>query len=209
MPVTEVFSGSAGQDARRWIGRFDREFARNLGATPADWLDLFNCALEGEAADWADSDYQVSGLLSVDQIHLGTRETAAIVRAAFLERFKRSVVERKNPIPDIQELRQQPGESIRQYYNRALTLLHMAGGEDSPQHASAAIQSLMQLTKERFIAGMSNPELRLRLMRHPNQTSAQTLAGALADAEACQKSIQLEERMMEEIRKDTELLMLR
>lgn len=66
MPVTEVFSGSAGQDARRWIGRFDREFARNLGATLADWLDLFNCALEGEAADWADSDYQVSGLLSVD-----------------------------------------------------------------------------------------------------------------------------------------------
>jgi hypothetical protein len=132
-----------------------------------------------------------------------------LVRKAFLDHFKRTVIGKRNHIPDIQELKQHPDESVRQYYHRALTLLHMAGGEDEPNHPSVAIKSLMQLTKERFVAGLRDTKLRILLLRHPNSTSAQTLAGALADAEACQRQIQAEARMEEEIRKEAELALYR
>jgi len=209
-PNIPLFGGGIGQDARRWMGRFEREVHRgNDALTCADWLEEFNCALEGEAAEWADTDYQVSNLLTDDSIASATTQTMESVRKAFLDRFKRTVMEKRNPIPDIQELKQLPEESVRQYYHRALTLLHMAGGEDEPNHASAAIKSLMQLTKERFIAGLRDTKLRILLLRHPNSTSAQTLAGALADAEACHRQIQAEARMEEEIRKEAELALYR
>jgi hypothetical protein len=64
-----LFSGALGQDARRWMGRFKREVHKgNDTLNCADWLDEFNCALKGDAAEWADTDYQVSNLLTDESI---------------------------------------------------------------------------------------------------------------------------------------------
>ncbi|KEQ83932.1 hypothetical protein M438DRAFT_335659 [Aureobasidium pullulans EXF-150] len=207
--IIESFSGSDKQDAKRWLGRFERELHRTGTNTPLIWLQEFNYSLEGEAAEWADTDYQVSSILSNDAIdEHNAAHYATMVRNAFLERFKRVASEQRNPIPDIQELKQGPGETLRQYYQRAFTLLCMAGGEDDPNHASVSVRSLVQLTKERFLAGLVNHDLRLRLIRLPSQTASQTLGGVLADAEACIRQMNVEKKWQEESERESQRLVL-
>ena len=206
----ELYTRNPTQDARRWLGRFDREVQRQGLNTPSGWLTEFNCMLDGEAATWADTDARLSRILVEDSIARATRVTVQEVRTAFLERWKRTVPDRSNPIPNIQGLKQSDHETLRQYYLRALGLLRTAGGEDTNDPQSPAAASLLELTVDRFLSGIKDNNLRLRVMQFSGITTAsRTLEAALSQAEVGRNQLLAEERMREEIRKDQELMILR
>ena len=73
---------------------------------PLDWLEEFDILLEGEAACWGDDDPVIREIMSdAGMLRAGQREVMT-VQEHFLERFCKPEEVPRNPIPEIQPMKQ-------------------------------------------------------------------------------------------------------
>lgn len=207
----ECFTGRKEQDARRWLQRLDRENRRADGApiSASEWLDKFNINLDGEAAEWADNDRQVSYILSDAGIRYATDTQVHQVKEAFLRRWGKLEVEESeqssNPVADILALRQGMEESHGAYYQRALLLLYKAGGSDT---ASRGWDTLQGLLISQYVKGLHDGEIKVAMLRYPYAPQA-TLAGAYNQVMVEEKVAKAKKEMEEQARQQEELRELR
>ena len=206
----ECFYGTEDESARRWIQRFERE--RGIRAdeeklSPEEWLIEFNILLKGEAADWADTDPSVKGILLDEGMEVATEVHVKAVRDAFLERFKRPEEIRK-PIPDIQSMMQERGESFHKYYQRALDLLKKAGGTDRAENMNPAAESLLGLSVDKFVTGLEDSKLRMRMMKYPFEPRC-SLYGAYERVKIEERLFRAKKEAEKSAKKDEELIVLR
>lgn len=190
----ETFTETTDQNALRWLRKFSRERGfdhQNDPMAPSEWLEEFDILLAREAATSADKDPVIKELLSDQGINNATDEQVETLKEMFLKRFEPIEEEdTRNPTPDIQTLKQEKDEPVEKYYRRAHDLLIATGGHDrsllnnTNGQMSAAVLSLLNLTIDRFVSGLADPMLRLRMLRHVGESlSTRTLKSVFLQTE--------------------------
>ena len=206
----ECFYGTEDESARRWIQRFERERGMKVDGeklSPEEWLIEFNILLKGEAADWADNDPLVKSILLDEGMEVATEVHVKTVKDAFIERFKRPEEIRK-PIPDIQSMMQEKNESFHKYYQRALDLLKKAGGTDRAENMNPAAESLLGLSVDKFVTGLEDSKLRMRMMKYPFEPRC-SLYGAYERVKIEERLFKAKKEAEKAAKKDEELIVLR
>ena len=211
----EPFSGKSTQNAARWLRKFQKERGYNPDGTPlspAEWLEEFDILMSDVAATWCDKTPKVKKLFTDDGLASATQAQVDELKRLFLARFKpEDEDEPSNPIPDIQMLKQEKEESLEKYYHRALDLLVAAGGSDRSEGVELEMSaiSLLDLTIDRFVAGLEDPTLRLRMLRHVGESTTRSLRSAYLQAGKEIKYLKAEKEQLSEMKKDAELAILR
>ena len=207
----DCFTGDGSRNARRWIQRFERERGADEDGRPKqpfDWLEEFNILLDGDAADWADTDPFVKEILSDDGMEVATASQVDTVKKSFLERFRKPEEARRNPIPEIQSMRQEPEESLHKYYQRALSLLKSAGSHDKTENMDPARSSVLDLAIDCYVNGIRDPTLRIKMIKYPAKTS-RSLLGAFNKAEVEAKLMKAEKEVINSMKSEAERTLLR
>ena len=100
--------------------RFERK-QDVVRATAIIRLRNLNALLIGPTADQADNNLEVSKKIKVaveGDTNEPTDEDQKLVKVAFKAYFKKTIVKKPNPIADIQLLKQEKDETLREYYLR-------------------------------------------------------------------------------------------
>lgn len=210
----ENFTGSDGQSAVRWLRRFTRErVTRKDGSlvTAPVWLEEIDGHLGREAERWADCTPAIRNLLNENTLDKQTAESITMFKKLFLDHFQvETVAPFENAIPQIQSLCQMLIESLLIYHRQALGLLIAAGGKDIPGTGTVphplepSVRSILDLAIDRYINGLSNMQLRLRMLRYvanPNRS----LRGAYMVAEVETKQMLAEKDLLYNMKSEKKL----
>lgn len=207
----DCFIGNGSQNARRWLQRFERERGADEDGSPKqsfDWLEEFNILMDGEAADWADSDPFVKVILSDEGMETATASQVDTVKKSFLERFRKPEEARRNPIPEIQAMKQEQNESLHKYYQRALSLLKSAGSHDKTESMDPAKSSVLDLAIDCYVSGIRDPTLRIKMIKYPAKPT-RYLLGAFNKAEVEAKLMKAEKEVIDSMKSEAERTLLR
>lgn len=195
----EIFTGVGGQNARRWLFRFHARHGLNpetgQSRAPGDWLESVNGHLEGDAAFWADKNPLVRRICHPDHLEKATPEDVVEFRRLFLERWEDEVEEATNPMNDIQNLRQEVGETLRDYYKRADSHLKLTGAAEMPASATQLQTYVNDTVIERFVRGLASRALQVRLVGY-EMTVGRSLKGAYQLAESESRKMQAEKALL-------------
>ncbi len=179
LPVKiEPFSGPP-QSITRWLRQFQYEITTGCGKpdnyqVPApEWLEAIDRHLSGEAAKWADRHPTIKLLLRDDRIDRATQDDVAKFRRLITDRFAtKSVPEEPDPRLCLNKLAQGKNESLYAYYRRTADLFLAVGGRDCDPDAIGDMDQLVKvvrdLTIEKFIEGLQDYNLIIRLLRYMN-----------------------------------------
>ena len=173
--ICGTFSGTNGVPASRWLVKYNHEmkgYKTEDGSIPADtYLEFLNVLLTDDAADWAESHPDAVRLLNEPE---PTQATVDSFKALFCNRFPTKAVE-ITPVPfdiEVQDLRQNPEESLASYYRRTISIMQRVGLKDRqannpvPLSSMAPMESAMLDTVLRaFTRGLANPETRMEATR--------------------------------------------
>ncbi|KXT06046.1 hypothetical protein AC578_1282 [Pseudocercospora eumusae] len=143
------FKGKPGDNAQRWIQKFDRA-QRLVRAMPDMWVEDFHLSMAGdsEAASWADTDPLVKPVLDEAAWPAATDAAVAMVKRELLARFRTIDIE---------------SETLHDYNERTARLLRRCAGvavEPVVYHTLSTIAKT-QMTHfiNSFIEGMHDEEL--------------------------------------------------
>lgn len=88
--IIEPFTGTGGQNPRRWMKRFENVFGYNKNGNALNvlsWLDDFDCHLDYKAAAWADNSYFYQKAMSDAREGKATVQTVMDIKNLFFLRF--------------------------------------------------------------------------------------------------------------------------
>ncbi|KAI0991049.1 hypothetical protein K3495_g17138, partial [Podosphaera aphanis] len=185
MPIFDIapFSGN-GQDAARWIFKLRRAFraAGIVGEVSPDmWIEAIWSGVEGKAIQWMDSAPHLR-----HTFHLLRRSPSLLtaeMAEGFTEEFEEAfrMVEQpetpRSPMKMLNELKQGPRETLRNYFAKSQGVLQQLGVNRSNQNDpnTAPMRSLLtELLASRFLAGLADGALRSRSIER-GAASAKTL----------------------------------
>ncbi|KXT04114.1 hypothetical protein AC579_8982 [Pseudocercospora musae] len=138
------FEGKPGDDARRWIQKFDRA-QRLVRATP-------NMVGGSEAASWADTDPLVKPVLDEAARLAATDAVVAMVKRELLARFRTIDIEVENdPMDEVRTLRQGQAETLHDYYQRTGRLLRRCGGVEVEPAVYQTLSTMAKTQMTHFI----------------------------------------------------------
>ncbi|KAK1060542.1 hypothetical protein LTR74_011786 [Friedmanniomyces endolithicus] len=185
----EPFTGAKGQDVGRWLARLARMLKKeDAGYSNDDYMQELNVHLDRAAAVWADKNYRVKNIIG--KTENVTDEEVAEVKDVFRGHWQLKG-ETTNAIPALHRLHQEPGER---------------GAASEPD--SAAVSSIQEVATNRFIDGLNNTELQLRMLRMPH-SGVRTLRGVLDDVESQVRIMGREKEVMEAGKQKQEVEVLR
>ena len=125
------FDGSG--SVKRWLRTLKEELGKEI--TPGDWLEAVDARLEKDAARWASRTHEVRLLLLDETIEIAIEQE----KQRFIELLKeeypeneRNTQSESEASTEIKVLKQQPNESLSEYYKRTLNILLTLGGKDLP-----------------------------------------------------------------------------
>ena len=125
------------------------------------------------------------------------------VKKSFLERFRKLEEARRNPIPEIQVIKQEPDESLHKYYQRALSLLKSADSHDKTENMDPARSSVLDLAIDCYVNGIRDPTLRIKMIKYPAKIS-RSLLDAFNKSEIETKLMKAEKKVINSIKSETE-----
>lgn len=207
----DCFIGDDSQNARRWLQRFERERGADEddhSKQPFDWLEEFNILMDDDAANWADTDPFVREILSDEGMEAATASQVNTVKRSFLERFRKPEEARRNPIPEIQSMKQEPDESLHKYYQRALSLLKSAGSHDKTENMNPARSSVLDLAIDCYVNSIRDPTLRIKMIKYPAKAS-RSLLDTFNKAEIKAKLMKAEKEVIDSMKNEAERTLLR
>lgn len=194
---SDVFTGEEGQSVVRWLYRFNQKHGKKADGTdkaPSDWLQLANSMLEGKAGRWVDREPTLRRMFK--DVENATVEQVAEFKRILIDHFSGMEEDIEDPVGDIQALKQQPLESLKDLSARALNLLKTAGGHDYVPDMDDAKRALLTMTIAYYIRAMKDEQLRVRMSGYERQPDA-SLRGAYATAESEWRKIRAEHEMFE------------
>ena len=208
----ENFLGTDGQSAVRWLRRFTRERVTKRDGSHVSaplWLEEVDGYLGGEAEIWADRTPAIRELLNENTLDRKTDNDVATFKRLFLDHFQTTTdAPFENTIPQIQSLCQAPSESLLIYHRRASGLLIAAGGKDitdvSLLPLEPSVRSILDLTIDRYINGLVDMSLRLRMLRY-TADPRRSLKGAYMMTEAEMKQMGAEKDLLHSLKAEKEL----
>jgi hypothetical protein len=164
---TFTFCGlySGNEPASRWLKRFEYELngvtKKEEGISPTKYLTNLELLLTGEAASWAENDRKVRSILDKNiPLQVDVEQVKELLKKKFPIKI--------NPVKPtldrvLQDLRQDPSESIREYYDRGLEILVDAGGQDrypSDNELTGLEESMLETFTRFWVKGLYDPEIR-------------------------------------------------
>ncbi|TQS33329.1 hypothetical protein Golomagni_06332 [Golovinomyces magnicellulatus] len=175
LPIINVtpFSGSD-QDAGRWIAFLESKFVQAGFISGEDvpgwmWVKAFWMNATTDAAMWINSTPHIRKI--TDKVK-GRRlsDISDLERDIFTDEFTRRfelVVAPENETQKqqmVDELRQERGESLRDYFSRAQGTLRVIGADDSSEYrgvASSVNKFVIEMIVDRFVLGIYDEEMPL------------------------------------------------
>ena len=203
------YDGENGE-AKRWI-RVLKEELQDV-TSPGAWLEAADSRLSGEAAKWANKTPTIRNMLKDSYIDNATNED--------IRKFKELIISRFDPddpdeevdsMPMLQSLAQKSDEEIMEYYRRTKDLLLAVGGRDRKNQndeLSPLERSVLDLTIDRYINGLKDPDLSIRLLRYTADPS-RSLRGATNLAQAEARQLKAEEQRANQLREKREFELLK
>lgn len=177
------FSGN-GQDAARWIFKLRRAFraAGIVGEVSPDmWIGADWSGVEGKAIQWMDSAPHLR--LTIHLLRRSPSLLTAEMAEGFTEEFEEAfrMVEQpetpRSPMEMLNELKQGPRETLRNYFAKSQGVLQQLGVNRSNQNDpnTATMRSLLtELLASRFLVDLADGALRSRSIER-GAASARTL----------------------------------
>lgn len=161
------FSGKEGRiSAARWLKRLEWElepFQLYGHAFAGTFLRSVDLLLIGDAATWADTSEEVSYLLSMLQPSL---EDVTRFKDLFQARFPSKSFEPTSTSDsfnkELHNLEQMKGEPLKDYYQRAIAVMHRAGASDrnsGSRPLTILESSMLDLIIGAFVHGLSDPDV--------------------------------------------------
>lgn len=203
--TVEYFTGANGQSAVRWLRMFTRERVTKKDGNPVSaplWLEEIDGHLAGEAAKWTDQTPAIRHLLNENTIDQRTEADVVTFKNLFLDYFQgEPETPPENTISQIQSLSQFSAESLITYHRRTSGLLVAAGGKDIQTGTvlEPLARSVLDLTIDRFINGLFNFQLRLRMLKYIVDPS-RSLKGAYLRAAGELKQVEAEQDLLKNMR---------
>ena len=195
--------------AARWIKAYEhelRELKEEDGTVPpATYLHYFDLLLLGEAAEWAESNPEAIRLFNTTA---PTQATIDQLVSLFKQRFPAKIVE---AIPvtfymELVDLRQQPEETITNYYTRTLHLTQKYGAKDraSGDLLSLAEGSLLDTFLRTWLRGLTDNNIKRKCAEYMGVTDRSLRM--FYDAAESARRVNLEvQKLFEDEIKDSEL----
>ncbi|KAG6247853.1 hypothetical protein E4U49_000274 [Claviceps purpurea] len=150
------------------IGTYDgkipaERYFRRLGHTlkhtndgeqvdPSTHISMFELALEGDAAVFAETSSQIRSIMSRASQGTASNTDLGDLQQAFSVKFPPAVAEKKVAIGADVDVRQTEGEHLTDYYNRVLNLYQRAGGQDKPLPPSTSLSPAELFMRQHFIS---------------------------------------------------------
>ena len=195
--------------AARWIKAYEHELRELKGedgtVPPATYLHYLDLLLLGEAAEWAESNPEAIRLFNTA---IPTQATVDQLVSLFKQRFPAKIVE---AIPvtfdmELADLRQQPEETITNYYTRTLHLMQKYGAKDRAPGdlLSLAEGSLLDTFLRTWLRGLTDNNIKRKCAEYMGATDRSLRM--LYDAAESARRINLEvQKLFEDETKDSEL----
>ncbi|KAG5930916.1 hypothetical protein E4U59_000725, partial [Claviceps monticola] len=150
------------------IGTYDgkvppERYFRRLGHTlkhinggetvdPSTHISMFELALEGDAAVFAETSSQIRSIMSRASQGTASNTDLGDLQQAFSVKFPPAVAEKKVVTGADVVMRQTEGEHLTDYYNRVLNLYQRAGGQDKPSVSSDSLSPAELFMRQHFIS---------------------------------------------------------
>ena len=164
-----TFSGVDGQSAYGWLQKFEYEhrsyLLKRYDIPPVAFIHTVEMLLVEDAASWAKTTWEIINIFEKDAPTASDVESFKIL---FADRFQGDPPHRSfnfNFAIELKKLRQENGETIRDYYQRAVDLLNKAGGRDVPNLASrragdrvplsTSESNVLALLRKEFVTGIA------------------------------------------------------
>ena len=183
------FDGSSA--ASRWLRVLEEELPDQL--SPVTWLKRADARLDGRAAAWAERTPEVIRILSERTIGNATAEDKDMFIRLLSQEFpgnQSNVITEERASTELSSLTQKEDEDHYTYYRRIEVLLTGIAGRDRVTHdgenaviLNRAEQHILKDTITKFIFGLRDPDLRLRMIEYRVEP-ARSLYGAFKKAEA-------------------------
>jgi hypothetical protein len=181
-------------NATRWLKAIKADFKREgIDLTPSNFLDAIYIQLDGEAADWADSNPTILRILEDSQD--ATVAQQQLVEDSLKARFSSAITDQATDAQaELDNFEQNKEESLTSYYQRAVTLLTTFTIRDPcPRSAPLTILETTILKKiiKSYVVGLQDVALR-------NECAAAIVSSSLRDTHekvlASQEVIGIRER---------------
>lgn len=173
-----------------------------------EWLESVDARLEGAAAHWADRTVEIRDILSDEGITKANEATKQRFIVLLKRKFSPEIFEdeRTNEAEELKTLHQGKEETIHNYYRRTLDLFEALGGRDTPEISSMeplgkAEQYLLSETIAKFIHGLSNFELRIKMMEYIAESNI-SLSGAYKKASINARVFELQRKAIEDMEEE-------
>ena len=155
--------------------------------TPSAWIKAVYCRLEGEALEWAKNDEDVVKIHYNAYHNVANDRDGRTMYQLLDERFSTSLHSRVDEA--LKAIKQEPHESIEDYYTRVNTLFEHVGGQDRPidvdkcldhEHGSCLLKAV-----DYFVDGLRNTKLRRSIAKTLQEVSNEGNAAAVSLESTC------------------------
>ncbi|KAG5952053.1 hypothetical protein E4U57_006420 [Claviceps arundinis] len=163
----------------REIGTYDgkipaERYFRRLGYTlkhvnggeqvdPSTYISMFELALDGDAAVFAETSFQVRSIMSQASKGIASDEDLENLQRTFSVRYPPAAEEKKTVIWADIDVRQAEGENLTGYFNRVLNFYQRAGGQEKSTTSSESLSPselfMLQQFISKFIHGLHDKTL--------------------------------------------------
>ncbi|KAI0993611.1 hypothetical protein K3495_g14573, partial [Podosphaera aphanis] len=204
MPVFKICSFSGvNQDAARWVFNLKRAFraAGIVGEIPPDmWIGAIWGGVEGKAIQWMDGVPHIKKIVDTLRTtpHLITKKIADRFTEEFEAKFK--MVEEpevlRSPREILNELCQEPKETLTEYYTKARGVLQLLGVHSSNSQVpdvTTLTSVVTEMTVSQFVSGLHDDQLRSRVTER-GAASENNLEGCFKVIRDCWRSMIDEKR---------------
>lgn len=198
------------QNATRWLRKVDFELSRQYvdrKIPPGEFLSTVDTHVDGDAADWADSNPIIRRMLSAESVMKAKDSDVATFISVFLGRYSsRQVDESGTALPRMQALRQSPSETLMELYHRTLDLLLNCGGKDREdgQELEPAQTTLLMIAINAYCSALHRADLRIKALDYTLQVG-RSLHGAFEFVSLQEERLASEKEMIARMISDKRL----